>query len=140
MTTSPPTTTSAVERARAHSPRQLAAASIGNLVEWYDWYAYSFLAVYFATQVFPESESGLTALLNTFAIFAVGFFFRPIGGLLMGAVADRFGRKPALTATILLMGAGVAAHRGPADLRLGRHPLADPARPRARDPGPVGRW
>lgn len=106
MTTTPPTTTSAAEQARAHSPRQLAAASIGNLVEWYDWYAYSFLAVYFATQVFPESESGLTALLNTFAIFAVGFFFRPIGGLLMGTVADRFGRKPALTATILLMGAG----------------------------------
>jgi len=93
------------EEARRHSPRQLVAASIGNLVEWYDWYAYSFLAIYFATQVFPTG-TGLTALLNTFAIFAVGFFFRPIGGLLMGALADRIGRKPALTFTILAMGFG----------------------------------
>lgn len=43
------------EEARRHSPRQLVAASIGNLVEWYDWYAYSFLAIYFATQVFPPA-------------------------------------------------------------------------------------
>lgn len=91
--------------ARRHSPRQLMAASIGNLVEWYDWYAYSFLAIYFADQVFA-SQAKLTDLLNAFAIFAVGFFFRPIGGLLMGAVADRLGRKPALTLTIVLMGAG----------------------------------
>ncbi|MFE9723909.1 MFS transporter [Streptomyces sp. NPDC005794] len=89
------------------SARQLAAASIGNAVEWYDWYAYSFLAVYIADQVFPESASNsLVPLLSTFAVFAVGFFMRPIGGLLMGAVADRHGRRTALTATILLMGAG----------------------------------
>lgn len=76
------------------------------MVEWYDWYAYSFLAIYFASEVFPESESGLTDLLNTFAIFAIGFFFRPLGGLLMGAVADRVGRKSALTLTIVMMGVG----------------------------------
>jgi MHS family alpha-ketoglutarate permease-like MFS transporter len=92
--------------ARKHSPRQLAAASVGNLVEWYDWYAYSFLAIYFSTAIFPKDEGGLTPLLNTFAIFAIGFFMRPIGGLLMGAVADRLGRKAALTLTILMMGAG----------------------------------
>ena len=92
--------------AQRHSRRQLVAASVGNLVEWYDWYAYSFLAVYFSTQVFPDTGGDLTALLNTFAIFAVGFFMRPIGGLLMGAVADRLGRKTALTATIVLMGFG----------------------------------
>ncbi len=79
---------------------------MGNLVEWYDWYAYSFLATYFAVQIFPKSESGLTALLDAFAVFAVGFFMRPVGGLLMGAVADRLGRKAALTLTILLMGVG----------------------------------
>ncbi|MFJ6850368.1 MFS transporter [Streptomyces sp. NPDC091271] len=89
------------------SARQLAAASVGNAVEWYDWYAYSFLAVYIADQVFPKSASNsLVPLLATFAVFAVGFFMRPIGGLIMGAVADRHGRRAALTATILLMGAG----------------------------------
>ncbi|BDM70893.1 MFS transporter [Streptomyces nigrescens] len=87
--------------------RQLAAASIGNAVEWYDWYAYSFLAVYFADQVFPKGAgNSLVPLLSTFAVFAVGFFMRPVGGLLMGAVADRRGRRTALTVTILLMGGG----------------------------------
>ncbi|MBT2384982.1 MFS transporter [Streptomyces sp. ISL-11] len=87
--------------------RQLAAASIGNAAEWYDWYAYSFLAVYFADQVFPKSSgNSLVPLLSTFAVFAVGFFMRPVGGLLMGAIADRRGRRAALTVTILLMGGG----------------------------------
>ncbi|MET8679536.1 MFS transporter [Streptomyces sp. NPDC004647] len=89
------------------SVRQLTAASVGNAAEWYDWYAYSFLAVYFADQVFPKGAgNSLVPLLSTFAVFAVGFFMRPVGGLLMGAVADRHGRRPALTATILLMGGG----------------------------------
>lgn len=87
--------------------RQLAAASIGNAVEWYDWYAYSFLAVYFAGQIFPEGAgNSLVPLLSTFAVFAVGFFMRPVGGLLLGVVADRRGRRTALTLTILLMGGG----------------------------------
>ncbi|MFI9045450.1 MFS transporter [Streptomyces sp. NPDC053427] len=87
--------------------RQLAAASVGNAVEWYDWYAYSFLAAYFAEQIFPKaSGNSLVPLLSSFAVFAVGFFMRPVGGLLMGAVADRRGRRTALTVTILLMGAG----------------------------------
>ncbi|GAA2644606.1 MFS transporter [Streptomyces lunalinharesii] len=87
--------------------RQLAAASVGNTVEWYDWYAYSFLAVYFADQVFPKGAgNSLVPLLSSFAVFAVGFFMRPVGGLLMGAVADRRGRRAALTLTILLMGGG----------------------------------
>ncbi|MFK8844379.1 MFS transporter [Streptomyces sp. Ac-502] len=87
--------------------RQLAAASVGNAVEWYDWYAYSFLAVYIADRVFPQGTgNSLVPLLSTFAVFAVGFFMRPVGGLLMGAVADRRGRRAALTLTILLMGGG----------------------------------
>ncbi|MEU6663837.1 MFS transporter [Streptomyces sp. NPDC046821] len=89
----------------AHPLRQLLAASVGNAVEWYDWYAYTFLATYIADQVFPKSAgSSLVPLLSTFAVFAVGFFMRPVGGLLMGAVADRHGRRAALTVTILLMG------------------------------------
>lgn len=87
--------------------RQLLAASVGNAVEWYDWYAYTFLAVYIAAQVFPtDSANPLVPLLSTFAVFAVGFFMRPLGGLLLGAVADRVGRRNALTITILMMGAG----------------------------------
>lgn len=85
--------------------RQLLAASVGNAVEWYDWYAYTFLATYIAAQVFPaDADDSLVPLLSTFAVFAVGFFMRPVGGLLMGAVADRHGRRAALTVTILLMG------------------------------------
>ncbi|WP_399082750.1 MFS transporter [Streptomyces sp. BBFR2] len=91
---------------RRPSPvRQLAAASVGNAVEWYDWYTYSFLATYIAAQIFPkDAANSLVPLLSTFAVFAVGFFMRPVGGLLMGAVADRRGRRAALTVTILLMG------------------------------------
>ncbi|MET8469329.1 MFS transporter [Streptomyces sp. NPDC006422] len=89
----------------AHPVRQLLAASVGNAVEWYDWYAYTFLATYIADQVFPKgADNSLVPLLATFAVFAVGFFMRPVGGLLMGAVADRRGRRAALTVTILLMG------------------------------------
>lgn len=85
--------------------RQLLAASVGNAVEWYDWLAYTFLATFIADEIFPESaDNSLVPLLSTFAVFAVGFFMRPFGGLLLGAVADRRGRRAALTVTILLMG------------------------------------
>ncbi|MER7501162.1 MFS transporter [Nonomuraea pusilla] len=87
--------------------RQLLAASVGNVVEWFDWYTYSFLTVYFADQIFPKSGgSSLVPVLSAFAVFAVGFFMRPLGGLLVGAFADRFGRKAAMTFTIILMGGG----------------------------------
>jgi MHS family alpha-ketoglutarate permease-like MFS transporter len=78
---------------------------VGNAVEWYDWYAYTFLATYIADQVFPKgADNSLVPLLSTFAVFAVGFFMRPVGGLLLGTIADRSGRRAALTVTILLMG------------------------------------
>ncbi|MFD8144031.1 MFS transporter [Streptomyces sp. NPDC059708] len=95
-----------IEPGTARRPlRQLLAASVGNAVEWYDWYAYTFLATHIARQVFPShAGDSLVPLLSTFAVFAVGFFMRPVGGLLMGAVADRRGRRTALTVTILLMG------------------------------------
>src|SRR3954451_5216714 len=86
-------------------PRRLKAifgGSIGNLVEWYDWYAYSAFSLYFAHAFFPKGD--LTAqLLNTAGIFAVGFFMRPIGGWLFGRLADRKGRKKSLTLAVLLM-------------------------------------
>jgi MHS family alpha-ketoglutarate permease-like MFS transporter len=78
--------------------------SIGNLVEWYDWFVYSSFAIYFAAAFFPEGNS-TAQLLNTAGIFAVGFFMRPVGGWLLGRYADRKGRKAALTLTVSLMSA-----------------------------------
>ncbi|GAA3940073.1 MFS transporter [Hymenobacter algoricola] len=85
--------------------RSIFSGSVGNLVEWYDWYVYSAFALYFAPAFFPKGN--LTAqLLNTAAIFAVGFLMRPLGGWLMGVYADRHGRKAALLLSVLLMCAG----------------------------------
>ncbi|MFI7634316.1 MFS transporter [Nonomuraea sp. NPDC049400] len=78
--------------------------SVGNLVEWYDWFVYSSFAIYFAASFFPEGND-TAKLLNTAAIFAVGFFMRPLGGWLLGRYADRKGRKAALTLTVTLMSA-----------------------------------
>lgn len=79
--------------------------SVGNLVEWYDWYVYSAFSLYFAKAFFPSGD--LTAqLLNTAAVFAVGFLMRPIGGWLMGLYADRRGRKAALLLSVYLMCGG----------------------------------
>ncbi|KRF19417.1 transporter [Nocardioides sp. Soil797] len=83
------------------------AASVGNAVEWFDWYVYSMLAVFFAGQFFPAtSDDSLVPLMSILAIFAVGFFARPFGGLVIGMLADRFGRRRALSATIVGMGIG----------------------------------
>ena len=85
--------------------RAIFGGSIGNLVEWYDWYAYSAFSLYFAQAFFPKGD--LTAqLLNTAGIFAVGFFMRPVGGWLFGRMADRTGRKRALSFSVLLMSFG----------------------------------
>lgn len=79
--------------------------SVGNLVEWYDWYVYSAFSLYFAKAFFPSGD--LTAqLLNTAAVFAVGFLMRPIGGWLMGLYADQHGRKAALLLSVYLMCGG----------------------------------
>ncbi|MFI6596352.1 MFS transporter [Nonomuraea sp. NPDC050536] len=87
--------------------RQLMAASIGNVAEWFDWYTYTFLAIFFSGQIFPKSATNsLVPLLATYVVFAVGFIMRPLGGLLVGSFADRFGRKSAMTFTIVLMGVG----------------------------------
>ncbi|MFM1912664.1 MAG: hypothetical protein RIR51_502 [Bacteroidota bacterium] len=85
--------------------RAIFSGSIGNLVEWYDWYTYSVFSLYFAPLFFP-SENPTISLLNTAGIFAVGFLVRPIGGWLMGRMADRKGRKFAMTFSVLLMSFG----------------------------------
>lgn len=84
--------------------RTIAAASIGNAVEWFDWTIYATFAVFFATQMFPGDATG--ALLSTFLIYAVAFFFRPLGGILIGRFADLRGRKSGMLLTITLMAVG----------------------------------
>ena len=85
--------------------KALLGGSIGNLVEWYDWYAYSAFALYFAPVFFPKGSS-TAQLLQTAAIFAVGFIMRPIGGWIFGSLADRKGRKWAMTVSVLMMSFG----------------------------------
>ena len=85
--------------------RSIVGGSIGNLVEWYDWYAYSAFSLYFSKAFFPPADQTVQ-LLNAAAVFAVGFLMRPLGGWFMGRYADRHGRRNALTASVLLMCAG----------------------------------
>jgi MHS family alpha-ketoglutarate permease-like MFS transporter len=92
--------TSAAQRLKS-----IFGGSVGNLVEWYDWYVYSAFSLYFASAFFPAGDR-TAQLLNAAAIFAVGFIVRPIGGWLMGRYADRHGRRAALTLSVTLMCAG----------------------------------
>lgn len=85
--------------------RSIFGGSIGNLIEWYDWYAYSVFALYFAGSFFPDGDQ-TAQLLNTAGIFAIGFLMRPIGGWIMGVYSDRKGRKAGLTLSVLMMSLG----------------------------------
>ncbi|WP_373059437.1 MFS transporter, partial [Gemmatimonas sp.] len=85
--------------------RSLFGGSVGNLVEWYDWYVYSAFSLYFAKSFFPPANQTVQ-LLNAAAVFAVGFLMRPAGGWLMGRYADKHGRRAALTLSVLLMCGG----------------------------------
>lgn len=85
--------------------RSIFSGSVGNLVEWYDWYVYAAFSLYFAKAFFPQGDR-TAQLLNAAAVFAVGFLMRPLGGWLMGLWADRHGRKSALVLSVSLMCAG----------------------------------
>jgi len=76
--------------------------SIGNLVEWYDFYAYAAFALYFASAFFPGTDP-VVQQLNAAVLFAFGFIVRPIGGWLFGHLADQYGRRNALMLSVLLM-------------------------------------
>ena len=82
--------------------KNILGGSAGNLVEWFDWYVYSAFALYFAQAFFPKGDA-TAQLLQTSAIFAVGFVVRPIGAWAMGIYADRKGRKAGLTLSVSLM-------------------------------------
>lgn len=80
----------------------IVAAAIGNFVEWFDFAVYGFLATAIAQQFFPSTDAS-AGLLKTFAVFAVAFAFRPLGGVFFGMLGDKVGRKKTLAFTILLM-------------------------------------
>lgn len=97
--------------AEAQAPVQfgaVVAAILANALEFYDFIIYALFAVYIGRAFFPTGNAW-TSLLLTFATFGVGFIARPIGGLLIGAYADRHGRKPALIMTIVLMALSTGA-------------------------------
>ena len=89
----------------AESRKAIYAATIGNVMEWYDFGVFGFLAGSLALNFFPKDDPR-SSLLNTFLIFGVGLVFRPLGGIVIGRMGDRRGRKPALVLTILLMAVG----------------------------------
>lgn len=98
----------AVDGERPISPvRQLIAGAAGHTIQWYDFIAYTYLAVFFADRIFPAtSDDDLVPLIATYGVFAVGFIMRPIGGLILGPLADRFGRRAILQLTVMLMATG----------------------------------
>jgi len=85
--------------------KAIAGGSAGNLVEWYDWFAYSSTSLYFAAQFFPKGDA-TAQQLQTAAIFAAGFIARPVGAWLMGVYADRAGRRAALALSVAMMSLG----------------------------------
>jgi MFS family permease len=94
----------------AHRPRldrrAIAAVILGNALEFYDFTTYSFFAVFIGKAYFPAGDD-VTSLLYSVATFGIGFLTRPIGGIVIGAYADRAGRKPAMLLTIALMAVGM---------------------------------
>lgn len=82
--------------------KSLVAIGVGNLLEWFDWTVYTIAAVFIAKAMF-NPDNPTSALLNTLAIFAVGFLMRPIGGLFFGPLADKIGRRAVLLTTMFMM-------------------------------------
>ncbi|GGB29001.1 MFS transporter [Sphingomonas metalli] len=104
MTASPAAETGPATRDRV---KAIVGGSTGNLVEWYDWYAYAAFTLYFAPHFFPSGDR-TAQLLGAAAVFAVGFLMRPLGAWIMGIYADRKGRKSGLALSVTLMCAGSA--------------------------------
>ena len=81
------------------------ASSAGTAFEWYDFFVYGALTSIFSRKFFNAAEIGeANATLATLAVFAAGLLFRPLGALVFGRMGDRFGRKGAFLATVIMMG------------------------------------
>jgi len=100
---------SAVSGDQANIRRAVTAATIGTIIEWYDYALYGAAAGLIINKLFFPQLSALGGVLASFATFAVGFFARPLGGIIISHIGDRFGRKPALIFTIALMGLSTVA-------------------------------
>ena len=86
------------------SRQALLAGSVGNFIEWYEFGVYGFLATVIAANFFTlQGENEITSLILTYAAFALAFFCRPIGAVIFGRIGDRIGRRPTLSAVLLLM-------------------------------------
>lgn len=84
--------------------KMVALASVGGALEFFDFTIYALFARYISVAFFPE-QNHLLALLNTFAIFALGYFARPLGGIIFGHLGDKYGRKVGFATSALLMAA-----------------------------------
>lgn len=93
---------------RAERRRTVIASSAGNFTEWYDWGVYGVVATIIAKQFFPSGDQTL-GLLSAYGIFAVSYLTRPLGSAVFGHVADRLGRKRALSVTIVITCCATAA-------------------------------
>src|SRR3954447_25839886 len=91
--------------AQSQTRRAVSAAVIGNVLEWYDFSVYAFVAVILSRKFFPQGDE-VTGLLSTFLAYGLGFLARPLGGIVLGRVGDTHGRKTALLITIALMAIG----------------------------------
>ncbi len=92
---------------KKHS-KVLFAGMVGNVLEWYDFVVYGFLAVIIGELFFP-SEDPMVSLLKSFGVFAVGFVMRPVGAVIFGHIGDKYGRKKALTISIIVMAVSTTA-------------------------------
>lgn len=85
--------------------KSLGASAMGNLLEWFDWTLFAVFSPYIAQAMFDQTDPA-SALLATLAVFAVGFLFRPLGGVIFGRMADKLGRRKTMITTMMLMAAG----------------------------------